>query len=321
MIDQLESSLDEGRVDVVELHERPRWLLAVLQTASGRRLFAKMPNPDGRDPVNPRPRLVSVSPRAERLRSEADALRRLSEAIPDDDPHLGAVSVVHWQEAPTALVVDFVVGQPLSTALSVRGRRSRRSSDLLEVAGRWLRLFHSLTDEEPVAYRYPDDVVKWLDSVDHFLSGETGSKSCRRLVDELAGAIERTRLEPPRLGLHHGDMAARNLMIRADGRLVGIDAGVSWQAPRAHDLGVFVSDLQLRSLQGHRRGDRFLEGYGDRSEDDRTSDIFFSMAVVDRYVAWRGRQHGQGPGRWRWRVEGARLDRMVRRVTDQLRGL
>lgn len=324
LIDQLASALDEGRVDLVSVNQRLRWLLAVLETSSGRRLFAKIATSDGREGADTtRPRLVSVSSRHQRLRSEASALRRLHEAVPADDPHLAAVSVVHWQESPPALVVDWVDGRPLSRAVTLLGRRNGRSpSELFRLAGRWLRLFHSLAGDEPAAYRYPEDVLKWLASVDHFLGRAPGGVACRVLVDELAAAIERLEVQPA-FGLHHGDMAARNLMVRDDGRLVGVDAGVTWQAPRAHDLGVFVSDLHLRSMpegRGHRRGDEFLAAYGAFAQEERVTDLFFAVAVVDRYVAWQARSEQAGP-RVRWRAEGTRLNRLARRAAGHVRRL
>lgn len=323
----LESKLSVSRVDVVEVRPRPRWLVITLMAPPHRRLFAKLALP-GEDAVSEvqRPRLVPVSNAAERLQSEAEALWRLADRLPDDDPDLATVPVVHWEESPPLLVVEWVEGKALSQALSPLprpGRRARPRPQLLEGAGRWLRIFHSLTDGEPLAYGFPDDVVAWLGAVEEYFAGRPRADRWRSLVEVLAEAVQRNRSLDPAIGLHHGDMAPRNLMVRDDGRIVGIDAGVKWQAPRAHDLGVFLVDLHLRSTLGNgARGDDFFAGYGFPADEGlAAADLFSAIAVVDRQVAWSAREEVRMGKKGRRVLEGARLNSLANRLTDSLRAL
>lgn len=314
-------SLGTTDIQVIATQPRPLWLLVDLLVPPERRLFAKVFVPSEVSTLADveRPRLVPVVGKGQRLRSEADALERLSEAIPADDPDLSAVSVVHRQESPAALVVDWVDGQTLSLALGPVPRRTAgEPGDLLRKSGRWLRLFHSLSNGEGLAYRYPDDVLKWLREVaDHL-----GSRPRRwvALVDALAEAVERQGDLEPFIGLHHGDMAARNLMVRPDGRIVGIDAGVEWKAPRSHDLAVFLTDLRLRSPTRVRdRIPGFIEGYGYSGRESWTSLIFLAIALVDRYLAWIARvEEGEG-AMMRRSVEGVRLGHLADALTARIR--
>lgn len=300
---------------------RPQWLLVDLVVPPERRLFAKVSLPtEGSNLIDTdRPRLVPVVGEGQRLRSEADALERLADAISADDPDLAAVSVVHRQEAPAALVVDWVDGQTLSLALGPVPRPIiGEPRELLRKSGRWLRLFHSLSNGERLAYRYPDDVLKWLREVaDH-----VGPKPMRwaALVDALAEAVERQGDVEPLVGLHHGDMAARNLMVRHDGRIVGIDAGVEWKAPRSHDLAVFLTDLRLRSpIRVRDRIPDFISGYGYSGRESWTSLIFLAIVLVDRYLAWLARvEEGEG-GMMRRSIEGVRLGHLADALTARIR--
>lgn len=319
LVAELSASLGVADIRVIDTQPRPNWLVIDLLVPPDRRLFAKLalPTDDSGGHVK-RPRLVPVVGHGQRLRSEAEALKRLADAIPEDDPDLAAVSVVHRQDSPAALVVDFVDGQALSLALGpVRRPLGGESGELLRKAGRWLNLFHSLSSGEGLAYRYPDDVQKWLREVaDH-----VGPRPRRwvALVDALADAVERQKDLKPLLGLHHGDMAARNLMVRHDGRIVGIDAGVEWRAPRSHDLAVFLTDLHLRSpLKVRDQVPGFITGYGYSRGESWTSLIFLAIALVDRYLAWTARVEGGEGAMIRRSVEGVRLGRLADALTARI---
>lgn len=321
VVAELGVSLGTTDIRVIGTQPRPLWLLVDLLVPPERRLFAKVFVPTEVSTLADvvRPRLVPVVGKGQRLRSEADALERLCEAIPEDDPDLSAVSVVHRQESPAALVVDWVDGQTLSMALGPVPRRAAgEPGDLLRKSGRWLRLFHSLSNGEGLAYRYPDDVLKWLGEVADHLGPRP--RRWRALVDALAEAVERQGDLEPVIGLHHGDMAARNLMVRPDGRIVGIDAGVEWRAPRSHDLAVFLTDLRLRSPTRVRdRIPGFIEGYGYSGRESWTSLIFLAIALVDRYLAWIARvEEGEG-AMMRRSVEGVRLGHLADALTARIR--
>lgn len=317
-----------SEVQIVDLNPRPRWLLATLLASGGRRLFAKIAVPEENGALSvQRPRLVPVSANEQRLRSEAAAFIRLDESLPPGDPDIDAISVVHWQSNPAMLVVDWVEGMALSrmlSPLSPFSSRPRTHRALVQGAGRWLHFFHSLAKGEPLAYHYPDDVLKWLASVDGFIGGPESDGRWHDVIEQLAGAIERYRSDDPEVGLHHGDMAARNLMVRHDGKIVGIDAGVAWQAPRAHDLAVFVTDLYLRSPLvpwRRRRIDDFFDSYGHPPEASWTAELFAAVAAVDRYVAWKARVAGEEGSSVRLLVEGTRLNLLARPMSERLRSL
>lgn len=313
LVEELSVKLAPADVSVLGSHVRPQWLLIELLVHPGRRLFAKLALPEGSvgDDVE-RPRLVPVVMDGRRLRSEGDALSRLDAAVAVDDPDLAAVSVVHRQESPAALVVDWVDGRALSLALGPGPRPGTDGppQELLRKAGRWLRLFHSLTDDEPVAYHYPADVLKWLGEVAEFLGPRP--RRWASLVEELSRAVERHAHLAPHVALHHGDMAARNLMVRNDGKIVGIDAGVEWRAPRSHDLAVFLTDLRIRSpIKLRHRVPDFIQGYGYPPGESPTSAIFLAISLVDRYLAWSVRvEEGQGAATRR-SIEGVRLNRLA----------
>lgn len=323
---RLSAELGGVDVEVTDVRPRSRWLVLSILVPPRRRLFAKLalPGPDLGSSVQ-RPRLVPISDPACRLQSEAEALRRLTDRMPEDDPDLASVSVVHWEQSPPVLVVDWVEGKALSQSLSpvtLPPRRPRPRAELLRAAGRWLNLFHSLIEDEPLAYKYPEDVVNWLAEVEEYLAERPRTDRWRVLVDELVRAIGRHQSLNPEIGLHHGDMAPRNLMVRDDGRIVGIDAGVSWRAPRAHDLGVFLVDLHLRSTVGNGvRGHDFFNGYGAPADQRWVADLFSAIAVVDREVAWSARdEEGMGTAARR-ALEGVRLNSLTNRLTERLRSI
>lgn len=321
----LGSSLGTDDVRVIGTQPRPQWLLVDLVVPPGRRLFAKVSLPTQGSVLaeTDRPRLVPVIGDGRRLRSEADALQRLADAISEDDPDLAAISVVHRQESPAALVVDWVDGETLSLALGPAPRRAAGDTgELLRRSGRWLRLFHSLSNDERQAYRYPDDVLKWLRKVADYVGPRP--RRWAELVDALAEAVERHGDLEPLVGLHHGDMAGRNLLVRNDGRIVGIDAGVEWKAPRSHDLAVFLTDLRLRSpVKVRDRIPDFVAGYGYGGRESWISLVFLAIALVDRYLAWMARVEGGEGAVMRRAIEGVRLghlaDALTARIREQLR--
>lgn len=298
-------------IAVAGIRTRPQWLLIDLRTGDDRRLFGKLALPEGMaTPLADRPRLVPVLGGGTRLRSEGDALARLAAAIPGDHPDLAAVSVVHCQESPAALVVDWVEGEALSIALRPRPRPAHDRAELVSRAGRWLRFFHELSDGEPIAYEYPADVLEWLKVVADYL--HPAPARWTSLIAAVAHAVEEHDGLRPQVALHHGDMAARNLMVRPDGRLVGIDAGVEWQAPRSHDLAVFLTDLRMRSSwRTQARIPGFISGYGFAPGETWTSLIFLGLALIDRYLGRLARIQGGEGDRLRRSIEGLRLDHMA----------
>lgn len=313
-----EAGFPPDTLSIVQTETRLRYLIVTVEAGDGRRLFAKLARPDGPTAVTEtRPRLIPLSPTDERLAAEAEALRRLERAIPADDPRFGTVSVVHWQESPAMLVVDWVEGAPLSKTLSPLSPAGRHRN-LVEAAGQWLEIFQSLDAGEPMAYKWPGEMAGWLAAARRFLAATPGGDGFGSLAATLEAHLERVPDLPA--GLHHGDMAARNLMLGDDGRLVGIDAGAMWRTPRAHDVGTFLVDTYLRSpLRNNHEPYRvaFLEGMGRDLGDTPDVDFFFGVSVVDRALAWATRTVGP-KRRVRHAIEKTRLASLARLANRRL---
>ena len=303
----------------VSFEQRRRSTLAIVDVETAddrRRLLVKAVEPSPAIPTNRSVRIVPRSAPGDRLADEYVALERL--AAMGDDERFFAVRPVGFYE-PSVMVMEWHPDSSLRERLVDRTVGPEWLLEVLQRTGAWLSRFHGLAENEVSVYDSLAEVTSILQRFEALaVSSPLGWPF--RTVSQLA--VERSRdleAEVP-LGLLHGDMAPRNLLVDDAGRVGGIDVAARWTAPILHDIASFLLSLQVgRHRTLHRDAaridgfiDAFLSGYGLADRWRGHLEVFCALVLLDR--AWAAAGSVRRAPEWLMLASEAR--RMQRRWRD-----
>jgi aminoglycoside phosphotransferase (APT) family kinase protein len=205
--------------------------------------------------------------------------------------------------------------------------------ELLERTGRLVRHLHDLPAPAGTAVRPPGP---GLDTYVDYLSAHGADRVAVRALRELAPVVA-ARLPCGPVGLQHGDLAPRNLLVDPTGAVAMIDMFGRDRVPVAEDLAYLRCALRLAmhplrggevpgAVRGWRRAERdLLRGYLGAESDDAAIDRLVAWidvhevpVLVDQWTALAADREARGglPPRRRWklRLVRATLDDAMERV-------
>jgi aminoglycoside phosphotransferase (APT) family kinase protein len=177
-------------------------------------------------------------------------------------------------------------------------------------AGAWLRRYHELQPEQPVATvrAQPEDVRLQLMAYRELLHEALGrSHFVDDVVDKLLTASESLPRDI-RLGLSHGDFVAQNTFVHGDGSVSVIDAFPSRRVPVYEDLGRMMVGARLLESSTTR------PAYGTPSARPRLHEV----ALLAAYF---GAGNGVPVGRMRFFLALCTLDRWADSLSKQPRNV
>jgi hypothetical protein len=232
----------------------------------------------------------------------------LLDALPDH-----RVLVMEEQPAPT-------LRDLLARAHRLRHPRGARTLEpVFGNAGAWLRAFHGLSPLPHTRVRHAtrDEFVATVRGLCEFLAVHGGEAAFLDSVGRAASAAAHAVL-PSRLplGTAHGDMAPRNVLVDASGRVTVLDTRAAWSAPIHEDIAYFVTALRTSRAQAYSFGlafgpsalgryeRAFLRGYFGGEPPCLASIRLFELeSLLDRWSARasepaRGAAPGAAVGRW-----------------------
>lgn len=278
-------------------------------TGSGRKLeiIAKIPlarASPGPMAASERPRLVTAVPSHQKAALEFETLRNVAQTFArlDDDRFGWVRPLVHIEEVGALLLVADAVHDLRSLIRwGYLARPSSRRSALtaLARAGAWLRAFHDMTmphTRERHANR--DSVAGLLRQMAEYLGAHVTYISGVADVLERASDAARSVLpEALALGLGHGDLAPRNILVRTDGRVMMIDSLGRWRTCILEDLAYALVAMTAspapvmlapRPMVGwpSRCGEALLRGYFGPQQIPRAAIAVYQLLVLgDRWAA------------------------------------
>ena len=282
--------------EYVRFEPRVRSTLAVIDVSADsatRRLVVKVASPAQDRPSESRVRIVPKTLPSERLQGESVALNKLYESVPDN--RFFAIEPLALSVEPTILVMEWSPHPNLGHWLG-SGPNEDAIMRVFHRAGAWLRSFHGLAVDEEIAYSDREAVASMIGK---FTAPEHASRFNTTFRSLGALAIERTRALPNELtlGLLHGDMAPRNLLIDDVDRVGGIDVAARWRVPILHDIAAFLLAVRISRWRLDPRihatnidswEQAFLDGYGLDGHQRRHLSVFSALLLVDRASAATG---------------------------------
>lgn len=233
-------------------------------TASGRRrLVVKVPRWEG---VATLEEAVAAGPQ-EATRQEHAALVAVVAAVDAaGDSGLAAVVPVGYLAGVNAVVTERLEAVPLRSLLGWGPGGVGRRVELLQRAGRWLRLYH---DRVAGAEAGALDGCALAAEVERLPAGRRGGS---REAAALARRARERHGAPAAVGATHGDFNLSNVLATPDGRVAALDPNLV-PGPLLEDAAKFLTDLRMRRGRavtmgvlgrgGLRRAEAaFLDGYG-----------------------------------------------------------
>jgi hypothetical protein len=301
-----------------------------------RRVLVKLA-PSGALVRAPRPRATPEVPPAEAVALYYDALALTHARFARlGDPRFGAVPALDFISEIDAVVMGEAEGEQL-WKLFARTSPFRRSAsseldDVLRNAGAWLREFHGLEPDRPLARIHDgyQGFVDLLTALTEFLGGSLGERSY------FDGVAARTRIlaeqilaDPPPLGLHFGDYGLTNVLVAPNARVTAIDTLANWYTPIYVDVAYFLTGIKTYRRQIATQGfafDRerlarferaFLAGYfGATPAPTREIRLYEVVRLLER---WSGRfARNSRRSRAGRTLSLAVVNRFLRRTLDDL---
>jgi len=211
-----------------------------------------------------------------------------------------------------AVVTERIQEPTLRSLMSPTRRLRRRPRDLAPAFGHvggWLRCYQAIEGASHSETRH-ENRESFIEAI-HLLSAYAGQASSAP-VSWLAPVSERLvrvaerelPLELP-LGIAHGDLAPRNILVADSNRVTVLDTRAAWRAPVLEDVGYLLASLWTsraqalgfglgQSEQALARYERaFLDGYfGDGPRSLTAIRLFEIQALLDRYAAVEERRRG-----------------------------
>jgi len=248
------------------------------------------------------------------------------------DTALSAVPVIALWPDEHALVVGFVPGVALDVlvrraALPLGAAAGRSAGVAFEVTGRWLRLFHELDLPRPAHLAEPADVQAATVRLAEAVEPAAGAPLVRGLIDVVAEVTPRLTA-PFKLGLRHGDLAMRNVLVAPGPSVAIIDTRARWRAPIFEDIAHLFVSLRVGRLQLATDGRALrpaclddweaalLRGYGEERDLAAGVRLFGLLVLLDRWSALLERRRVRG--RLISLLEARLVDRAFRRESARL---
>jgi len=278
-------------------------------TASGRRLdvIAKVPLARASPaPVaaSERPRLVNVVAAHQKAALEFATLRNVAQTFGrlDDDRFGWVRPLAHIEEAGALLLVAEPVHDLRSLirwGYLLRPSSRRNALTALARAGAWLRTFHDINlPHARERHVNRDSVADLLRQMADYLGARvTHVPGAADVLMRASDAARAVLPEALALGLGHGDLAPRNILVRTDGRVMMIDSLGRWRTCVLEDLGYALVAMKaspaLVTLVPRpmlawpsRCGEELLRGYFGAQQIPRASIAVYQLVVLgDRWAA------------------------------------
>ncbi|MBK5277847.1 MAG: hypothetical protein JJE09_03180 [Bacteroidia bacterium] len=174
-----------------------------------------------------------------------------------------------------------------------------RLSPAYQNVGVWLRLYHAMPKEQDVKVRsqHRNDYIEVITTITDFLTKMLGSESFfKETASILIDKARETLPDSLPLGLGHGDYAMRNILVGPNFRVTTLDTFAKWRMPIYEDIGYFLNDLKMSSLQVMSHGlafnlnqlatyeQAFLKGYfGQESIPYPAIRLYEALALLDKW--------------------------------------
>jgi hypothetical protein len=305
-----------------------------------RQVVVKLPPADAAPQESScRARVAPVMDSTLKFESEARTLEVMAEHVDKrHDPLFGGVRLLDFLTDLDAVVMERVP-EPTLRELLLRPRLLRgRSRDLAPVfahVGGWLRCYQAIEGLSHSETRHEGrddfiDTVRLLSACDDH----------PWLVEVADCVVRAARSELPRelpLGVAHGDLAPRNILVSDSDRVTVLDTRGAWRAPVLEDVGYLLASIWTSGAQAvgfgvalparalARYEQAFLAGYfGERPVSIAQVRLFEMQALLDRYAALeekRKARRGASPPRAarHWASERC-LRRRILELATGLRG-
>lgn len=231
---------------------------------------------------------LNAGPQAD-TEEEFRALESIAAAVAAaGDPGLTAVVPVAYVREVNAVVTERLRAVPLHERLG----RTGDAATLFGRVGRWLRVFHATSDQQLVPFE-ADEIERLEDA------GHRGA-----LGDAIAAvaAVARNRSgRPVSVGVLHGDLSLRNVLVTIDDRVAVIDPN-RYRGRIAGDAAHLLTEVRLGRRQlitsgAFRRRSRveqwaeaIIDGYPEIDADGLAYER--AVAAVRRWVEVEGRTKG-----------------------------
>jgi len=227
----------------------------------------------------------------EGTRREHAALQAVDAAVAaKGDTGLAAVVPVAYLPGLNAVVTERLEAVPLRSRLGPRPGSEGRHAQVLQRAGRWLRLYHEKAAGASAGHF--DGAAAAGELQDLAARQAAAHPSLQKALEALAREARDRDGAPAVVGLTHGDFNLANVLVTADGRVAALDPNLV-PGPVLADVAKLLADLRLRRarlLTGGRVGNRgvkvaeaaFLEGYG--PTDAGLLGFLRGVATVRRWV-------------------------------------
>ncbi len=301
--------------------------------------------PPGMRAATGRPELIPSLPVTAQGRAvrEHEGLRRAVRAVAeasaeDDRARLKAIRPLLLLENERTVVMEFLNWPTLRSRLLRHHRagvlRRFQGDDLRpwHAIGVWLRHYQQPIEQLPTRAASSAEVLDQLRRLADYVGARTGdtvlAKSLTRCADSVAGALPATFP----LGVTHGDLAARNVLVGQDGCVAVLDPMPRWRAPVYDDLARLLISVRASGPQLASGGALFGSGLLQRIESSALEGFFGDTAVPREEVglfqlvvlldAWAGALAAKGSGIQRL-IAGPRAQayrRECRRLTALLDG-
>lgn len=293
-----------------------------------------------------RPRVSPPLDPETKLVHENAALRAIASQLADrGDDRCFAVRVLDLLESPSALLMEETPGRPLSRALArssrlLPGFGAGSLTTPLANLGSWLRAYHDMSALPHTRPRSAtrDEFVASVQRFARYLDDAHRPDPPLAAVAERAEALAATWLpDALPLAVGHGDLAPRNVLVDARGRVCVIDTRAAWRVPIYEDLAYFLASARTPRAQAAslglafgagalRRLERaFLLGYfGGEPVPIGCIRLFELRALLDKWASrTEARERGDGPAMARawhdWSADRL-FQRSVASVLAQARG-
>lgn len=277
------------------------------------------PYPEGRPRVRPLPDPTI------KFKYEYLALSAISDYFTKlDDTRFGSIRVLDVLKDKQAIIMERIRDTKLVSLFSKANRlqfpfKPKNLEIAFQNAGAWLKKFHQLPALEHTKKRHINrsDFIDSIFQLSNFLAHVKGKKSV--YFTRVAAVVEaKANIILPEvlpLGIGHGDYAAHNIFVEANGRVIVFDTLANWQAPIYEDISHFLTVLKTNKLQVYTQGmafspfvierqeGAFLRGYfGDKTIPYAVIKLFEIQIILAKWP-W-GRQNYK---------KDSKLKRIVRR--------
>lgn len=257
---------EQIRVKLLDQQERPTALVyqfAVSDENQIRSVYVKVlrrssPEAQIHRGLYEKPLLYPKTDTEDRHRLQYTALKTIYDYFMGlDKKQLGAIRVLDYLPHYQAIFTEGSSDTALRQLFLRRNRlRSLFARDDLSVAfqnvGIWLRIYHTMPKEKDVKVRYShrDDYIAAITKLTEFLGKALQDEPFFQKVASIT--INKCREVLPEslpLGLGHGDFAMRNIFIGENSRVTVFDTFAKWRTPIYEDIGYFLTDLKMSSIQ------------------------------------------------------------------------